>query len=267
MLSVSLRNAPISKCLLWLVVGIVVLWAFFEPATQLPTAWRNIPFIVDYLQGMFPPDLTILPSLWEPLQETIQMALAGTLLAVIASLPLSFLAAANTEPNYAICILVRGLLNLLRAMPALVCAMMFVSLAGLGPLAGIFGITCHTTGTLGKMFLECIEVTGPRIKDMLEAMRIDGATERQLIRWALIPEILPLFTSYTLYRLEVAVRASTILGMVGAGGLGMELTTAIKMFRRRETLAIILVILALVTVVDFLSSRLRKYILSRGGYG
>jgi len=151
-------------------------------------------------------------------------------------------------------------------MPALVWAMMFVSLAGLGPLAGIFGIMCHTTGTLGKMFLECTEVTEPRIKDVLEAMQIDGATKWQLIRWALIPEVLPLFTSYILYRLEVAIRASTILGMVGAGGLGMELTAAIKMFRRKETLAIILVILALVTIVDSFSGRLREYILDRGGY-
>jgi len=257
----------LARFFLWLVVGIVVLWAFFEPATQLPATWRNVPFIVDYLRGMFPPDLTILPSLWKPLQETVQMALAGTLLAIIVSLPLSFLAATNTTPNYIVCISVRGLLNLLRAMPALVWAMMFVSLAGLGPLAGIFGITCHTIGTLGKMFLECIEVTGPKIKDVLEAMQIDGATERQLIRWALIPEVLPLFTSYILYRLEVAMRASTILGMGGAGGLGMELTMAIKMFRRQETLAIILVILALVIVADSLSSQLRGYILDRGGYG
>jgi len=223
--------------------------------------------MVDYLKGMFPPDLTVLPSLWKPLQETMQMAFAGTLLAILVSLPLSFLAAANTMPNYIIRVSTRGLFNFLRSMPTLVWAMMFVSLVGLGPLAGIFGITCHAIGTLGKKFLECIEVIGPRIKDVLEAMQIDGATGRQLIRWALIPEALSLFTSYMLGRLEVAIRASTILGMVGAGGLGMELMMAIKMFRRQETLAIILVILALVTLTDSLSGRLRKYILDRGGYG
>lgn len=244
----------------------LALWIFLEPVAQLPTAWRNIPFMADYLLGMVPPDLTVLPLLWRPLQETVQMAFAGTLLATMASLPLSFLAAGNTAPSRAVCVLIRGLFNFLRAMPALVWAMMFVSLAGLGPLAGIFGITCHTIGVLGKMFLECIEATGPKIEDRLEAMRIDGATEQHLVRWGIIPEVLPLFASYMLYRLEVAVRAGTILGMVGAGGLGMELTTAIKMFRRRETLAIMLVILVLVTAVDFFSSRLRNRILDEGGY-
>lgn len=259
-------SSRVSKHLFWLVLGIFVAWVFFEPVSRFPVVLRNIPFAVDYLRGMVPPDLTILPSLWEPLKETIQIAFAGTLLATIVSLPLSFLAAANTSPSRVVCVLIRGLFNFLRAMPVLVWAMIFVSLCGLGVLAGIFGIMCHTVGTLGKMFLECIEATGPKIGDRLEAMRIDGATEWQLVRWGIVPEVLPLFTSYILYRLETAVRASTILGMVGAGGLGEVLYVAMRMFHRQESLAIMLVVLVLVMAVDFLSSRLRNYILDEGGY-
>jgi phosphonate transport system permease protein len=97
-------------------------------------------------------------------------------------------------------------------------------------------------------------------------MRIDGATERQVMRHGLFPEVLPLFASYTLYRFESTIRTSTIMGLVGAGGLGLELTMAIRMFRRKEALTIILVILALVSAVDFASGVIRKHILQKGGY-
>jgi phosphonate transport system permease protein len=101
---------------------------------------------------------------------------------------------------------------------------------------------------------------------MLEAMRIDGATERQVVQYGLFPEVLPLFAGYTLYRFESTIRTSTIMGLVGAGGLGLELTMAIRMFRRQEALTIILVILALVTSVDLASGAIRKRILRQGGY-
>jgi phosphonate transport system permease protein len=144
--------------------------------------------------------------------------------------------------------------------------MLFVSLSGLGILAGVMGIVCHVTGAMGKMFYECIDATRPKVTDMLEAMQIDGATGWQTIRYGLFPEVLPLFASYTLYRFESTIRTSTIMGLVGAGGLGLELTMAIRMFRRQEALTIILVILALVTLVDFASGSMRKRILQKGGY-
>ena len=140
-------------------------------------------------------------------------------------------------------------------------AMLFVSLCGLGTLAGVFGIACHAAGALGKMFLECIEATGPTIWERLEAMRLDGATESQVIRWGIFPEVTPLFASYVLYRVEATIRISTLMGFVGAGGLGLHLTMAIRLFRRQEAMMIILVILGLVTVVDFASSRMRSRIL------
>lgn len=259
----SLRTG---RYLVWLTLGAFAAWVFYEPARQIPVAARSIPFVLDYLRGMIPPDLTILPTMWGPLLETVRIAFAGTMLAVVLAVPLSFLAAVNTTPNSTVYVSVRGLLNFLRAMPAMIWAMLFVSLCGLGPLAGVFGIVCHATGTLGKLFLECVESRGPKIREVLEAMQLDGATERQLIRYGLIPEIFPLFASYVLYRLESTIRTSTIMGFVGAGGLGLELTVAIRMFRRKEALAIILVILVLVTAVDFVSANTRRLILRKSGY-
>jgi phosphonate transport system permease protein len=215
---------------------------------------------------MVPPDVTIIPRLWAPLVETLQMAIVGTVLATAIALPVSFLAARNTAPNVAIATVTRGVLNFLRSMPVMVWALLFVSMSGLGILAGVFGITCHVTGAMGKVFFEYVEATGPKIRETLEAMRIDGATERQVMRHGLFPEVLPLFASYTLYRFESTIRTSTIMGLVGAGGLGLELTMAIRMFRRKEALTIILVILALVSAVDFASGVIRKHILQKGGY-
>jgi len=244
----------------WILVAVLI-WAVWEPATYVPDIFQNIPFALDYLIGMFPPDPSVLPSLWGPLLETLRMALVGTALSTLFALPLSFLAAKNTTPSNTIYLASRGLLSFLRAMPAMIWAMLFISLAGLGPLAGILGITFHATGALGKMFSESIEAAEPTVKETLEAMRLDGATEWQAIRWGIIPSVMPLLSSYSLYRLESMIRTSTIMGLVGAGGLGLELTMAIRMFRRQEALMIMIVILGLVLVVDYASSRVRRYIL------
>jgi len=249
----------------WILIAVLV-WAFWEPITQIPFALKNAPFALDYIARMIPPDLTIMPRLIGPTLETLQMAIVGTVLSTAIALPLSFLAARNTAPNGAISAITRGLLNFLRSMPVMVWALLFVSMSGLGILAGVFGITCHVTGAIGKVFSEYIETTGPKIQEVMEAMRIDGATERQIMRHGLFPEILPLFTAYTLYRFESTIRTSTIMGLVGAGGLGLELTMAIRMFRRKEALAIILVILGLVALVDYASGIIRKRIMQKGGY-
>lgn len=248
----------------WLAL-IILIWAFWGPVTQIPFAIRNVPFAVDYITRMVPPDLTILPRLWMPLLETIQMAIVGTVLATVIALPVSFLAARNTS-NRIVSFITRGVLNFLRSMPVMVWAMLFVSLSGLGTLAGTFGITCHVTGALGKVFYEYIETTGPKVQFMLEAMRIDGATERQVIRYGLFPEVLPLFANYILYRFESTIRTSTIMGLVGAGGLGLELMMSLRMFRRQEALTVILVILTLVSVIDHASGIIRRHILQKGGY-
>ncbi len=219
---------------------------------------RGFPYFLAYLRGMFPPDFRILPQLARPLAETVSSAITGVGIAAVVSVPLSFLVAKNTSPWFALYAVGRGLTNLLRGLPALLWAILFVSMVGLGPLAGVFAIVAHCIGTFSKLFSEAIEATEPKIAMVLEAMRLDGASEKQTLRYGLLPELAPLFASYVIYYVEWAVRAGTILGLVGAGGIGLELTMAIRSFKRREVCAILIVIFVLVTIVDQISRYIRE---------
>jgi len=150
------------------------------------------------------------------------------------------------------------MINLLRAIPTLLWAILFVSFVGLGPLAGVFAITCHCIGTLGKLFSEAIESLDPNTRELVEAMRVDGANERQIIWHGLIPSLAPLFASYILYYFEANVRSATVLGLVGAGGIGLVLTQTIRLFKRHETLTVLLVILGTVIIIDSISRQIRR---------
>jgi len=217
---------------------------------DLPRVISGIPFAADYVAGMWPPDWTILQYVWGPLAETVQMGIVSIALATILALPLAFLGAQNTAPNTAIYFGVRGLINLLRTMPALLWAILFVAMVGLGPLAGVFALVCHCVGALGKYFTESVEVVGLRIGAVLESMRIEGASECQVIWYGLLPEVWPLFVNYILTYFEWSIRVGTTLGLVGAGGIGLQLMMTIRMFKRQETLAIILVLIAAVGLID-----------------
>lgn len=237
---------------------LIFLWASSGLMGDLPRIISGVPHAVDYMQGMWPPDLLILPELVVPLIETIQIAIVGTVMAALIAVPLSFLAARNTAPGIAMYIGSKGVINSLRAIPTFLWAILFVSLVGLGPLAGVFAITCHCVGTLGKYFSEAIESIGPGIKEVLESMRTEGANEIQIVQYGLLPALAPLFSSYILYYLEGNIRAATVLGLVGAGGIGLYLTQTIRLFKRHETLTVILVILVVVISVDTMSRQVRK---------
>jgi len=241
-----------------LLVGIPLLLVALSFAGEVPRVVAGIPFALDYLGGMFPPDLRILPRLIAPMCETLQMAVLGIGISSILAVPLSFLAAEDTAPNLLVYLAARGFINLARGIPALLWAILFVSMVGLGPLAGVFAVTMHCLGALGKQFSEAIESTVAGLRDVLEAMSLDGANSRQTIWYGIVPSVGALFASYTIYYFEWAVRTGTILGMVGAGGLGLELTMSIRLFKRHETLAIVLVILVVVNMVDALSHLVRK---------
>jgi len=241
-------------------VSVVFLWAFAGSAGDLVTALQGLPYLLDYLQGMWPPDWCVLPELVEPLGETLQSAIVGVSLAAAISVPFSFLAARNTSPLVVYWVS-RSIIAVLRGLPTLLWAIMFVSMVGLGPLAGVFAITCHCVGTFGKLFSEAIESVGPRVRETMEAMSIDGATTRQIIAYGLFPEVWPFFVNFIAYYFEWGVRVGTILGLVGAGGIGLRLTMSIRLFKRQETSAIILVILAMVISIDQFSRRVREKLL------
>lgn len=243
---------------------IAILVSLWHSGQDIPRLISGFPYFIAYVKGMFPPDFSILPQLTTPLIETFCTAVAGISIAAVIALPMSFLVARNTNPSQVVGRVGRIMLNVLRSLPTLLWAILFVSMVGLGPLAGVFALVCHCVGTFGKLFSEAMEATGPKIQKVSEAMQLDGATDLQVVYYGLLPEVIPLLGSYVLYYLEWGIRASTILGLVGAGGIGLELTFAIRSFHRQRVSAIIIIILVLVTIVDSVSGRVREGLLQDG---
>ena len=189
--------------------------------------------------------------------ETIQMALAGTFLALIVAFPLGFLAARNTTPHPAVYHGVRLVLNLVRTIPDLALGLLFVAAVGLGAFAGTIALAIHTATVLGKLLSESVENID---EGVVEAIRATGAGYAQILSFAVVPQILPDLISFTLYRLETNIRAASVLGLIGAGGIGYLMNTSFRTFQYQEAAAIVLVLIALVMLVDYFSSRLRRLV-------
>ena len=189
--------------------------------------------------------------------ETVQMALAGTFTALIVAFPLGFLAARNTTPHPLVYHSVRTVLNLLRTVPDLALGLLFVAAVGLGAFAGTLALAINTATVLGKLLYESVENID---EGVVEAIRATGAGYTQILSFAVLPQILPDLISFTLYRLETNIRAASVLGLIGAGGIGYLMNTSFRTFQYQEAAAIVLVLIALVMLVDYLSSRLRTLV-------
>jgi len=249
----------LTKALLWGSGAAAVLWF---TATQIglnPAALvRGVPFMLDFFGRMFPPDLAHLALLRDATVETVQIAVWGTVIAILLSIPLALLGARNTTPHIVVFHLIRLLLNALRSINELVFALIFVAAVGLGPFAGVLAIALHATGMLAKFCAEEVEGVdrGP-----VEAMQATGAGRLQVILFGVVPQVVPAFVSYAVYRFDVSLRAATILGLVGAGGLGFSLIKTMKLFQYHQTATCILVIFVLVFISDWLCARIRARIL------
>jgi phosphonate transport system permease protein len=190
--------------------------------------------------------------------ETLALAFLATVLGAILALPLSFLAARNlmsaSPVSYALYVVVRTLLNIFRSIEALILAIIFVIIVGLGPFPGMLALTVHTTAALGKLYSEVIEGidSGP-----IEAVRAVGATWLQIVRFAVIPQIVPSFTALTIYRWDINVRSSTIIGFVGGGGIGFFLWQWILLGDYRAVSASFITIAVVVILMDYFSAQLR----------
>jgi phosphonate transport system permease protein len=213
------------------------------------------PAILRLLSEMFPPDFQNARSWFKPLIDTLAMSVAGTALAVALSIPFAFLAARNTAPHPAIYQAARGALNALRSIPELILGIIFVAAVGFGALPGVLALGLHSVGMIGKFFAEAIEHAD---EAPIEAARAAGATPIQVLLHGVIPQVLPQMADISIYRWEYNFRASTVMGMVGAGGIGFELMGSLRIMQYQEVSAILLVILLMVTLVDALSSTLRK---------
>jgi phosphonate transport system permease protein len=253
------RKQRATKALLWGSGAAAVLWFTAAQIGLNPAALvRGVPFMLDFFGRMFPPDLSHLALLTDATVETVQIAVWGTLIAILLSIPLALLGAQNTTPHVLVFHLVRLLLNALRSINELVFALIFVAAVGLGPFAGVLAIALHATGMLAKFCAEEVEGVdrGP-----VEAMQATGAGRLQVILFGIVPQVVPAFVSYAVYRFDVSIRAATILGLVGAGGLGFSLVKTMKLFKYHETATCILVIFVLVFVSDWVCARIRARIL------
>ncbi|MFI4986735.1 MAG: phosphonate ABC transporter, permease protein PhnE [Alphaproteobacteria bacterium] len=225
---------------------------------SLGNLFDGIPNMWDFFSRMFPPEPSFFAFLAQPTLETVEIAVWGTTLAVLLSIPLALLAARNTTPGWLVYAATRVLLNLLRSINELIYALLLVSAVGLGPFPGVLAIALHATGMLAKFCAEEIEHVdrGP-----VEALQATGASRLQIIMFGIVPQVLPAMIGYVLYRLDVSIRSATVLGLVGAGGLGFSLIKTMKLFKYHETAACIVAIIVLVWAADWISNQLRKRVL------
>lgn len=238
------------------VVAAVVLASFsYVGLLKISTLVEGIPSIFVLFSEAFPPDFGNASSWVRPLIDTLAMSIAGTALAVAVSLPFGFLAARNTTPHPLLHAVARTLLNALRSVPELIMGILFVAAVGFGALPGVLALGLHSIGMVGKFFAEAVEHVDPK---PIEAARAAGATPMQVVLHAYLPQVVSQFADVAIYRWEYNFRASTVMGMVGAGGIGFELMGSLRIMQYQEVLAILLIILVMVTVVDGLGSFLRR---------
>lgn len=195
--------------------------------------------------------------------ETVQMAVWGSFLSVLLAVPFGLMSSTNVAPAW-LPFPVRRLMDAFRAINELVFALIFVAAVGLGPLAGVLALAVHTTGTLAKLFSEAVEAIDPR---PVEGIRATGANRLQEIIYGVIPQVLPLWISFSLYRFEANVRSATVLGIVGAGGIGMSLSESLRGFDYGSGAAILLIILATVSLLDVFGNYLRRVIIEGEQHG
>ncbi|WP_100373596.1 phosphonate ABC transporter, permease protein PhnE [Bacillus sp. FJAT-45037] len=234
----------------WTFVGIDIRWARVFSERTIDNFSRVIP-------QLFSPDWSAFGKVMELMWETLQMAYTGTLLAAILAIPFGFFAASNMVKSKFLNTFSKWVLDGIRAFPELVLALMFVAAVGPVPFAGVLAIAIGSIGMLGKLYCEVIESIDMNVVEALEA---NGANKLQVLVYGIIPQIIPEFLSYAIYRFEIDIRASTILGIIGAGGIGTLITIATQNRNWDEVGMILLVIIVVVTIIDTLSAMIRKRI-------
>lgn len=215
---------------------------------------RDAENMARYAADFFPPDFAQWRLYLQEMVITLQIALWGTVLAIGTAIPLGLASAANIAPVW-IRQPVRRAMDAARAINEMVFAMLFVVAVGLGPFAGVLALWIHTTGTLAKLFSEAVEAIDPQ---PVEGIRATGAHRLEEIVYGVLPQVMPLWISYSLYRFEANVRSASVVGMVGAGGIGVILWENLRGFYYAETCAVMIIIVITVSLIDLGSARIRK---------
>ncbi len=244
----------LKKAILAVVVLSVLMWSW-RGAEMAPMLFLEHPEnMVQLLNDFFPPDFIDLELYISEMIVTIQVGIWGTVLAIILAVPFGILSAENLMPMW-VTFPMRRLMDGLRAINEMVFAMLFVVVVGLGPFAGVMALFIHTTGVLAKLFAEAIEAIEP---GPIEGIKATGANPLEVILYGVIPQVMPLWISYALYRLESNIRSATVVGMVGAGGIGVLLWQSISGFQMQQTAAIMCIVIVTVSIIDFISQIIRK---------
>ncbi|MCA0962073.1 phosphonate ABC transporter, permease protein PhnE [Salipiger bermudensis] len=233
----------------WALGSIDVIWAW---------VWDSPAQMADLFGRMMPPDPSNLPSILEAIWQTVNIATLATMIAVVVSLPVAYIAAQNTTPNRACLWLGRFILVSSRSVNTIIWALLFVAIFGPGIVAGIVAIMFRSIGFLGKLLGEAIEEIDRKPVEALEAC---GASQFKIVLYAIVPQVMPAFFAVSILRWDINLRESTVLGLVGAGGIGMILQGAIDTFNWPEVATVLLTILALVIFGEMVSSFLRRKIL------
>lgn len=251
-------SSRVKTAAFWLAVLVLLGWSYAPAemynAVSLFTDWRNM---AEFGGAFLKPNFYEWESYLSDMLVTIQIAVWGTALAVLFGIPFAILSAANVCPQW-IVQPVRRLMDSFRAINEIVFALLFVVAVGLGPFAGVMALFVHNTGVVAKLFSEAVEAIDPR---PVEGIRATGAHRLHEVIFGVVPQVVPLWTSFTLYRFETNVRSATVLGIVGAGGIGHSLFENIRSFAYAETAAIIIIVVISVMIIDMISAQLRKMLI------
>ena len=214
-------------------------------------------YFADIFNRMLPPDFSNLNNLILAMFETIEIAFLGTFIAIALSIPVGLFSARNLAPNYFVFLIARIITIFFRAIPEFIIAMILVIAVGFGAIPGVLALGLHTMGFLAKFYAEDIEHIN---KGPIDALKSSGATKSQIISFGVIPQILPSFVANNLYILDRNVRMATMLGIVGAGGIGYELQSSFRMFEYERVSAIIILIFVTIFLIDHFSAFIRSKI-------
>ncbi|MDX2254705.1 MAG: phosphonate ABC transporter, permease protein PhnE [Pseudanabaenaceae cyanobacterium bins.39] len=256
-----IRPFTTNRYYIWLIRATVffgLLWAYIWSLRGLKIdpqlIQTSLPYMTDFVSRLWPPDLSIVDVAIKALIETIQMSLWGTTIGAILSIPIALLSARNLSPLW-LRWAANFLQNAVRSVPSIILGLFFVAATGLGAPAGTLALGIYTIGYLAKFYQEAIESVDPR---SLEALQVSRASWWQIAQYGVLPQVLPLCLGYTMYMFEYNIRAASVLGVVGAGGIGFELVSYIRGFEYNKAMTMMLVLLAVVTIIDGLSSQLRN---------
>jgi phosphonate transport system permease protein len=254
------RPTAIKHWLMWLVGTLIVLWCWqiISDATTWAFVRDSPEQAMQLIARMFPPNVAYAPTLVRPLWDTLNIATLGSIMGVAIALPISFLAATNTTPHPIVRSIALLMIVTSRSINSLIWALLLVAILGPGLLAGVLAIGLRSIGFVGKLFFEAIEEID---REPVEAVTATGASELQVLSYGIVPQVLPTFVGVSVFRWDINIRESTVLGLVGAGGIGVQLSAAVNGLQWGRVCTIFIVIFLMVLFSEWVSAKARKEII------